>query len=197
MIFNFSKKGVNHMARPDPGIRIDPDRTALDLMYSAKRNFILQQGFDDPQLQTCRIQYSALLFQPRLVGLLALLGVILQSPAVFLPLSAVLWWSALQPRWNPFDALYNITLGARPDAIRLTPAPGPRRFSMGMAGTFALAIGASLLLQWGTVAYVLEALLLIAASAIVFGRFCLGSLVYHLLTGHAAFARRTLPWGQF
>jgi hypothetical protein len=170
--------------------------TPPELMHSPKRNFILQQGFDDPQPQTCPIQYSALLFQPRLVGLLALLGVILQSPAVFLPLSAVLWWSALLPRWSPFDALYNLTLGARPDAIRLTPAPGPRRFSQGMAGTFALAIGASLLLQWALAAFVLEAFLLIAASAIIFGRFCLGSFVYYLIIGRAAFAMRTLPWDQ-
>lgn len=185
------------MKRPDTGTRIGQNRTAPDVNYGSKRNFILQQGFGDPLPRTCPLEYSALIFQPRIVGLLALLGVILQSPLVFLPLSAVLWWSALLPRWNPFDALYNRTLGARPDALRLTPAPAPRRFSMGMAGAFALAIGASLLLQWWVVAYVLEALLLIAAAAINFGKFCLGSLVYHLLAGHGAFARHTLPWVHY
>ncbi len=159
-----------------------------------KRNFILQQGFNDPQPEACPLQYSALHFQPRLVGLFTLVGVMLQSPAFFLFLSAVLWWSALLPKWNPFDALYNVTLGARPGAVRLTPAPGPRRFAQGMAGTFALAIGASLLLQWKFTAFVLEVLLLVAVAALVFGGFCLGSFVFHLFRGHAAFARRTLPW---
>ncbi len=164
-------------------------------MYSGvKRNFILQQGFSDPQPEACPLQYSALHFQPRLVGLLTLVGVMLQSPTVFLFLSAVLWWSALLPQWNPFDAIYNVTLGARPGAVRLTPAPGPRRFAQGMAGTFALAIGASLLLQWKFTAFVLEVLLLVAVAALVFGGFCLGSFVFHLFRGHAAFARRTLPW---
>ncbi len=159
-----------------------------------KRNFILQQGFNAPQPESCPLQYSALHFQPRLVGLFTLVGVMLQSPAVFLFLSAVLWWSALLPKWNPFDALYNVTLGARPGAVRLTPAPAPRRFAQGMAGTFALAIGASLLLQWKFTAFVLEVLLLVAVAALVFGGFCLGSFVFHLLRGRAAFARRTLPW---
>ncbi len=161
---------------------------------SAKRNFILQQGLDDPHLETCPLQYSALLFQPRLAGLIALIGVLLQSPVVFLILAAILWWNALLPRWNPFDALYNRTLGARPGAVPLTPAPGPRRFAQGMAGTFALAIGVSLLLQWRVAAVVLEALLLVAVAALVFGRFCLGSFVFHLLRGRAAFAKNTLPW---
>lgn len=159
-----------------------------------KRNFILQQGFNDPQPEACPLQYSALHFQPRLVGLLILVGVMLQSPTIFLFLSAVLWWSALLPKWNPFDALYNITLGVRPGTIRLTSAPGPRRFAQSMAGTFALAIGALLLLQWKLTALVLEALLLVAIATLVFGGFCLGSFVFHLFRGRAAFARRTLPW---
>lgn len=184
------------MARPHTGIRLDHDQTAHDLTDNAKRNFILQQGFEDPQPLSCPVRFSALLFQPRLVGLLTIIGVIFQSPAIFLALSAVLWWSALLPSLSPFDALYNHTFGARPGAVRLTPSPAPRRFSQGMAGTFALAIGASLLLQWTLTAFVLEALMLIAASAIVFGKFCLGSFVYYLITGRADFARRTLPWAH-
>ncbi len=30
--------------------------------------------------------------------------------------------------------------------------------------------------------------------ALIFGKFCLGSYVFHLLRGEAAFANRTLPW---
>ncbi|MGH9366978.1 MAG: DUF4395 family protein [Thermoanaerobaculia bacterium] len=162
----------------------------------AERNFILQQGLDEPATEACPMQYSALQFQPRLVGLWVLLGILLQSPLVFLILSAVLWWNALFPRGNPFDAVYNATRGTRPGALRLRPAPGPRRFAQGMAGTFALAIGISLARQWRTAAYVLEALLLTAVGALVIGRFYLGSFVFHLLRGRAAFAMRTLPWAR-
>lgn len=161
---------------------------------STERNFILQQGFDDPQPETCNLQTSALLFQPRLVGLIVLLGTALQSPGIFLSLSAILWWSALLPRWNPFDALYNVTLGAPPGAIRLTPAPEPRRFAQVLAATFSLVIAASLVLRWRLTAFVFETVLLIAVAALVFGRFCFGSFVYHLLRGRVAFAMRTLPW---
>jgi len=159
-----------------------------------ERNFILQQGFEEPAPPAYHLQYSALVFQPRVVGLTLLLGVLLQSPAVFLALAAVLWWGALLPQWNLFDAVYNRTAGSRPGAIRLGPAPAPRRFAQGMAGSFALVIAVALLLEWRVFAYVFEALFAVAAGALALGRFCLGSFLYHVLTGRGEFARRTLPW---
>ena len=165
-------------------------------MHDPERNFILQQGLEDPGPQDTHRRFEGLLFQPRLIGLLVLAGIALQSPALFLGLWALLWWSALLPHWNPFDALYNRTLGTRPGAVHLGPAPAPRRFAQGMAGTFALAIGVTLQLQWFIAAYVLEGFLGAAIVALVFGRFCLGSYIYHLLRGETDFAGRTLPWSH-
>jgi len=161
-----------------------------------KRNFILQQGLEEPPAASCSAQYSSLLFQPRVVGLVVLVAVILKSPLIFLILAGVLWFNALFPRLNPFDALYNRTGAARPGRMALSPAPGPRRFAQGMAGTFALAIGVSLLVGWHLTAIVLEALLILAVGALVFGSFCLGSFLFHLLRGRLAFAKRTLPWAR-
>jgi hypothetical protein len=161
-----------------------------------KRNFILQQGLPDPPAASCPLQYSSLHFQPRLIGLIVLVAVILQEPRIFLALGGVLWWCALVPRLNPFDALYNATLARRPGGIALAPAPAPRRFSQGMAGSFALAIGFSLLQGWKTTAIVLEVFLVVAVGALVLGGFCLGSTIFHFLRGHAAFAKRTLPWSR-
>ena len=159
-----------------------------------KRNFTLQQGLQEPSPELCPVQYSALQFQPRVVGVVLLVGVALQSAAVFLALSALLWWSVLLHRWNPFDAVYNRTFGAQPGAVSLKSAPAPRRFAQGMAGTFALAIGVSLLLGWRAAAYVVEAVFVAAVAALVFSGFCLGSFMFHLLRGRAAFAKKTLPW---
>jgi hypothetical protein len=159
----------------------------------ARRNFILQQGLCEPAAGTCSLQYSALLFQPRIVGLWVIAATILQAPLVFFALTAVLWWSALAPRFNPFDALYNQIL-ARPGGPLLDPAPAPRRFAQFLAGSFALAIGASIVLGWRRTALVLEGFLIAAVGALVFGGFCFGSFVFHLLRGRAGFARRTLPW---
>lgn len=163
---------------------------------NSKRNFILQQGLDEPPPETCSTQYTALLFQPRVVGSLALVGVILQSPILFLLLSAVLWWSALVPAWNPFDKIVNSLFGGRPGAVPLGPARMPRRFSQGMAGTFCLAIGLTLLGGWPTTSIVLQVLFLVAASAISLGGFCLGSFIYYLVSGKGEFAMRTLPWAR-
>ncbi len=112
-----------------------------------KRNFILQQGFEEPAPAVCPRQYSALHFQPRTVFLWVLAGILFQSTLLFYVLCAVLWWSALLPKLNPFDAVYNLIFGRRPDAFHLTPAPAPRRTSQAMAGGFALACG--LLIHFG------------------------------------------------
>jgi len=161
----------------------------------AKRNFILQQGLNEPAADTCPLQYSALLFQPRLIGLWVAVAVILQAPSLFFALAVVLWWSALIPRLNPFDALYNWTL-ARRSGTSLTGAPTPRRFAQFLAGSFALAIAISLTLDWRIVAFVLVGFLILAIGALVLGGFCFGSFVFHLIRGRGDFARRTLPWAH-
>ncbi len=163
---------------------------------TTQENFILQQGFREPPGEDPRRRYGALLFQPRVVGATVAVGAILQLPWLFLVLSAGLWWSALLPRLNPFDHAYNLLLAGRGGRPRLTPAPAPRRFSQGMAGTFALAIAAALLAGLRTHALVLEAFFLAAAASVALGGFCVGSFVYHLIRGEAAFAARTLPWAK-
>jgi len=160
----------------------------------SKRNFILQQGLDSPAQESCPVRFSALMFQPRLVGAFILLAVILQSPAIFLVLSGILWWNVIVPRRNLFDVVYNRTLANRPGAVRLEPAPPPRRFAQGMAGSFALTIGILLLLRLWTAALLLQILLLSALAALIFGRFCLGSFLYYLFRGRSDFAIGTLPW---
>ena len=160
-----------------------------------KRNFIIQQGFEEPARAVCPRQYSALQFQPRTVFVWIVAGILSQSPPLFYLLCAVLWWSALLPKLNPFDALYNPTFGGhRLTDFYLTPALSPRRTAQAMAGMFALACG--LLLHFGltTAAYVVEGIFLAAVLALILGGFCLGSFVFHLLSGKGAFARQTLPW---
>lgn len=156
----------------------------------SKRNFILQQGFDEPRPVSCAPQFAALTFQPKLVTVALVLGILFQSPWIFLALSAALWVGALLPRLNPFEAAYRAAVGAYP----FTPAPAPRRFSNGMAATFSLAIGACLYGNLRLTAYVMEAFFLAAVIALSFGRLCLGSFIFHLLSGRAGFALRTLPW---
>ena len=43
-------------------------------------------------------------------------------------------------------------------------------------------------------ALVLEGFFMVAVGALLFGGFCFGSFLFHLLRGRADFARRTLPW---
>ncbi|MBD3222449.1 DUF4395 family protein [bacterium] len=160
----------------------------------SKRNFVLQQGFDDPAAEVCATRYDALQFQPRAVGVVVAVGIVLQSATVFLLLAAVLAWSAARPRRNPFDAVYNVVRGARDDRRRLPPAPPPRRFAQSLAALVAALIALSLLASWREATIALQGFLAAAVLALAAGRFCFGSFVFHLLRGRGEFARRTLPW---
>jgi hypothetical protein len=187
--------GLHITSPPDaPGnsrsVTPEPGRNAM------KRNFILQQGFGDPGPALRARQYSALTFQPRVVLVLVVAGILFQSPVIFAVLCAVLWWSALLPKLNPFSLLYNLTAGGRPRAFRLGPAPAPRRAAETEAG--AIALTSALLIHSGLslAAYVVEAVFLAAALAVLIGSFCTGTFVYHLLRGRARFALRTLPWAK-
>jgi hypothetical protein len=164
------------------------------MSHSAKLNFVEQQGFRNLGGATCELRYTALMFQPRLLGAFVLAGLIFQSWPLFLTLSIILWWNVIVPDLNPFDAIYNKVIAGPKGLQRLTPAPGPRRFAQGMAASFMLCIGLFLLLKWQILAWIFEGLLFIALTALIFGKFCLGSYVFHLIKGEAAFANRTLPW---
>jgi hypothetical protein len=165
-------------------------------MSDTRINFIRQQGFERADASSCGPLYAALMFQPRVVSVVVLAGVLVQAWPLFLMLSAVLWWSALVPELNPFDRLYNAVASARKAVPGLTPAPAPRRFAQGLGGTFMLLIGLSIRNDFDTSAWALEAFVLVAIGLVIVGRFCLGSFVFHLLSGNGEFARRTLPWSD-
>jgi uncharacterized protein DUF4395 len=164
-------------------------------MPDSRVNFIRQQGFERADALSCESVYRALMFQPRVLGILVVAGVLLQASPLFLALSAVLWWSALVPSLNPFDRLYEVLAGVRHAMPEL--APPPRRFAQGLGATFMLLIGVSLRQHLDALAWLLEAFVLMAIGLVIAGsRLCIGSFVFHVLSGNGEFARRTLPWGR-
>lgn len=160
------------------------------------RNFMRQQGFPEEPDAVCNLHFAGLSFQPRVMGALVVVAILLGSAGLFFILSAVLWWNVVVPRWNPFEAFYTRFIAARRGTLPLTPAPAPRRFAQGMAATFMLVTGLALLQGWTVVARIFEAFLVIAFAALLFGKFCLGSYVYHVLRGRREFAQATLPWAS-
>jgi hypothetical protein len=135
------------------------------------------------------------MFQPKVIGVLIAAGIAIQRAEWFLALSAILWWSALFPALNPFDALYNAMISAPPKRFPLEPAPAPRRFAQGMVATFMLLIGISLLQGWSTIAWIGEALIAVALLDLFLRRFCLGSSVFNLIhrSNTSAAAEETHP----
>jgi hypothetical protein len=168
----------------------------------AVTNFMLQQGFAKEPPDACDMHFEGLYFQPRIVFPAILAATLLRlvnvpaAAGLHLAISAVLWWNTLVPALNPFEQAYNRWI-ARPNALPpLVPAPGPRRMAQGMAAAFNLGAGLALLYGAGPLAWVLEGLLVVAFSALLFGRFCLGAYVFHVLKGRVAFANGTLPWAR-
>lgn len=163
---------------------------------NVRLNFVRQQGFADASAASCSVQYPALMWQPRVILVLVLLGMLFETGWYFVVFAGVLAWNALVPAWNPFDAVYNRFLARRHGTPPLSPAPGPRRFSQGLAGALMLAVGVAMITGRLDLAWTLQVILLIAIGLLVFGRLCLGSYLFLLLTGKASFANRTLPWAR-
>ena len=65
-----------------------------------------------------------------------------------------------------------------------------------MAASFMLGIGVSILMGWTLTAYIIEGFLVIALSALILGKFCLGSYMFYLATGQTQYANQTLPWAK-
>ena len=161
----------------------------------AKMHFIQQQGLSETDSSACEGQFSALMFQPRVAVVFVAIGLLTQAPGLFLALAALLVWNVIKPRLNPFDALYAALIAGPRGLPSLGPAPAPRRFAQGMSASFMLGIGLSLLAGYTVLARILEGLLVAALLSLLVGRFCLGSYLYHLITGRRSFANQTLPWG--
>jgi len=138
--------------------------------------FVRQMGFDladqDHQL------YVALMFQPRTIALLIALGIALQSPWLFLGLSAVLSWATVFPSLSPFDAAYNRLIGVPRGLPPIPHALPPRRFAQAMAGSVALIIGTALIAGASLIAWVFEGLFAIAVTSVVLGRICSPAILY-------------------
>ena len=166
------------------------------MMASPVMNFMKQQGFAPEPPDRAVLRFRGLRFQPTIVGSVMLVAILTQSPAIFLLVSAVLWLNVLVPAANPFENFYNRFIARPRGRPLLTRAPGPRRFAQGMAAAFMLAAGLSLLRGWTAAAYVFEGLIAVAFAALLFGKFCLGAYVYHLLKGNVAFANGTCPWSD-
>jgi hypothetical protein len=150
-----------------------------DVMRHSKIQFIRSLGYVEPNADD-RL-YSALMLQPRIVGGVTVIGVLLQSPWIFLALSAVLAWSALVPTQSLFDAIYNYGVARPRRLLPLAAAPAPRRFAGGLAASVTLATGVALLAGADATAWALEALLVFAVTAVVFGRACAGADLYHVM----------------
>ena len=168
----------------------------------AVTNFMRQQGFGEEPLDACDMHFEGLYVQPRIVFPTVIVAILLQlasipaSAGLHFAISALLWWNTVLPALNPFELAYNRWV-ARPNGrLELVPAPGPRRMAQGMAAAFNLGAGLALVFGMRPLAWVLQAMLVGAFSALLFGRFCLGAYVFHLLKGRVAFANSTLPWAR-
>jgi hypothetical protein len=155
-------------------------------MLDSELRFIRQLGFTTPSPD--HQLYEALMLQPRIVGSVVVIGILLQSAWPFLALSAVMLWATFLPTQHLFDGFYNRVV-ARPRGLpRLGIAPAPRRFAQGMAATFALLVGAALLADATYIAWALQAFFITGVSTVVFGRVCPPAELYQRLERRRAVA---------
>jgi len=148
-------------------------------MRPSQVDFIREQGFTAEGCQDGL--YSALMFQPRVIAVVVISGIVFQSPGLFLALATVLWWGALVPRHNPFDAFFNHVMADPTRLAAMPAAPPPRRFSQAVAGTFAMSIAMTLFAGASHLAWLIEGVFLAGSMSVAVRRLCLPAHVYHLL----------------
>jgi Domain of unknown function (DUF4395) len=165
-------------------------------MSSSIDHFMAQQGFANEEASRRRWHFRALQLQPAVLAFVVLVGIIFQSPALFFALAGVLVWNVVLPRLNLFERMYDWAIGGPMSKPKLPPAPPPRRFAQGMAATFMAITGLALATGWLIVAYVFEAFLVVALAALLAGKFCMGSYIFHTLLGRSDFANSTCPWSK-
>ena len=134
-------------------------------MRPSNVDFIRQQGFTTEGCQDGL--YSALMFQPRVIAGLVISSVVLQSPLLFLALSTVLWWSALVPNRNPFDAFFNHVMADPMRLAAMPAAPPPRRFSQAVAAAFAMSIAMTLFTGASYAAWLIEGVFVAGSISVV------------------------------
>jgi hypothetical protein len=165
-------------------------------MSKAKFNFIQQQGFEGETEESAVVHFNALLFQPIMVGSFMLIGILTQSATLFFIFGLILWINTVLPSLNIFEIFYNATFRLMRNEPRLEPAPMPRRFMQGMAGTLMLGAAFTLVLGLNGVSLVFQGFIAVAFVALLFGKFCVGAFIYHYITGNATFANATCPWSR-
>jgi hypothetical protein len=145
-------------------------------MQQSQTRFVRHQGFRDRD--TDQQLFHGLMFQPKMIGVLLTVGMVVQKAWLFAALAGVLWWCAMAPAYNVFELLYNRVIADRRGWPRVGPAPEPRRFAQGLATMLAAVIAAALMSDATIVALVAEAVLAAAILGIVFAHFCFGSWAY-------------------
>src|SRR5947207_14045000 len=79
----------------------------MNMARSAVVNFMKQQGFTPEPPDRAALRFKGLQFQPTIVGSMMLVGILTQSPAIFLLFSALLCLYVLVPAANPFVNVYH------------------------------------------------------------------------------------------
>jgi hypothetical protein len=148
---------------------------------TAEERFMQEQDFGQEEAGRLRAHFRALLFQPSIVGPTMVIAIIFQSRALFFLLATILVWNVAFPRLNPFERFYDWVIGRKKGQEKLEPIPIPCRFAQGMAAAFMLAAGLALCLGGRPTAYVFEIFLVVAFTALVGGKFCLGANAFPLL----------------
>lgn len=157
---------------------------------------MMQQGFNADRSNKTEKHFDLLLFQPVTVGSLIIVAIVLQSSILFLILGGILWLNTILPGLNPFERFLDLVNRRSEKYVKLPPAPAPRRFMQGMAGTLMLLAAASMVNGYTQLAYAFQAFIAVAFSLLLFGKFCVGAYIYHVITGNTQFANRTCPWSK-
>jgi hypothetical protein len=145
------------------------------------RDNLSMQGYQELSEDERREFGLALRLSPALCLTGMTLGVVLESPAILLGMSATAFLGGFGAAKHPFDLIWDHGLRQLSGGPLLPPTPPPRRFACQIASVWLVALAAAYLAGADTVGLVLGIPLVLVAAVVATTNWCVPSLIYGFL----------------
>lgn len=137
-----------------------------------------QQGYKDYNAEQLRQIDMGLRFTPATCSLIAIYGLVIQSPAILFGVAFLGVLAFFFPAGHPMDLIYNKIIAKSLKAEPLPPNPLQRRLACFAAGIMNTMAAVFFLMSMPMAAYITGGLLMILQAIVIFTHFCTLSWMY-------------------
>ena len=148
---------------------------------SLQQRNIVQQGYQNFTPQQLKQIDIGLRFTPAVCSIIAVYGLVVQSPAILLVVAALGMLAFFFPAAHPMDLFYNHVICKITKSQKLPPNPLQRRLACFAAGIMNTIAAIFFLVNMPIAAYITGGMLMVLQAIVIFTHFCTLSWMYEKL----------------